>query len=290
MGSDAKNDRLFFIHSFLWAFAPWSIVAFIAIFSRLKTFASRKYEWLTVATFLVMLLTISFSGFKLPHYLNIVFPTTAILTASFILEKAKAVKWIRLIWIIQLVTVILLLLLAILIHVWAFPVSNTMTIVGVVILLAIVFYFIRSSLYSKIQKSILISVAAMAFSFFLLNTNFYPKLLSYQGGNQLALGTKERVDPQNVYLWTNYYSSSYNFYTKTIRKEFTDSVFKNGREVWILADRRNLQEIRDRGYILGRNISARDYEITKLDLKFVNPEKRESQLNQMVLVQVLAKL
>jgi hypothetical protein len=51
-----------------------------------------------------------------------------------------------------------------------------------------------------------------------------------------------------------------------------------------------LQEIRDRGYVLGKNISARDYEITKLDLKFVNPERRESQLNQMVLVQVIAKL
>jgi 4-amino-4-deoxy-L-arabinose transferase-like glycosyltransferase len=31
-GADAKNDYLFFFHSMLWAFAPWSILAFVAFF------------------------------------------------------------------------------------------------------------------------------------------------------------------------------------------------------------------------------------------------------------------
>ena len=62
MGSDAAGDRFFFIHSFLWAFAPWSIIAFIAVITRLKTFITGKYEWLTVGVFIVMLITISFGS------------------------------------------------------------------------------------------------------------------------------------------------------------------------------------------------------------------------------------
>ncbi|MDQ3276742.1 MAG: glycosyltransferase family 39 protein, partial [Bacteroidota bacterium] len=82
-GADAKNDYLFFFHSLLWAFAPWSVLAFAAFFKRLQHFVNRKGEWLTLGTFLVLGLMLTFSGFKLPHYLNIIFPATAVMTASF---------------------------------------------------------------------------------------------------------------------------------------------------------------------------------------------------------------
>jgi len=290
MGADAKNDRLFFIHSFLWAFAPWSIIAFMAVFHRAKNFIKRKAEWLTVGVFLVMLVTISSSGFKLPHYLNIVFPTTAILTASFFTYVNNKSAWPKRFYFIQLVVCILILLLSAVIHTWAFPISNVFVIAGTVILLAVFFYFIKSKSYTLLQKAILLPVSVMIFAFFLLNANFYPRLLTYQGGNQLASISKTRVNPRDVYLWKDYYSSSYNFYTKTIRREFNDSVFKEGREIWILSDVRNLEEIKNQGYILGKSISAPDYEITKIDLKFVNPSTRDSQLNRMVLSKVLARL
>jgi len=41
-------------------------------------------------------------------------------------------------------------------------------------------------MYNKIQRSITVSVAAIALFFFLANTNFYPQLLTYQGGKPLA--------------------------------------------------------------------------------------------------------
>lgn len=286
MGSDAKNDRLFFLHSFLWAFAPWSIVGYITFFTRLKTFFHRREEWLTTGVFTVMLITISLSGFKLPHYLNIVFPTTAVMAASFILSKRSLPKWIRAIFIIQLTAAALLLLLIAIINIWAFPVKNTWIIAGVVILLALVFYFIKSGQYDRLQKAIAISVAAMIFSFFLLNSNFYPQLLTYQGGNQLAFATKGKVNQQDVYFWKEMYSSSYNFYTATIRKEFADSVLQPGRRVWLLYDIRNDGEIKQQGYQLGQPYSALDYEITKLDIKFVNPTKRESQCTRMLLAEI----
>lgn len=288
-GSDAKSDYFFFLHSFLWAFAPWSILAYIAFVTRIKKLFKQKEEWLTMGVFAVMLVLISVSGFKLPHYLNIIFPTTAVMVSAFLLSKQSHPKWIKIIFIIQLTTVTLLLGLDAVINTWAFPVKNVWLIVGVVFLLAIVFYFLKSKNYSPLQKAVIVSVAAMIFSFFLLNSNFYPQLLTYQGGNELAFGTKEKVGPENVWFWKNNYSSSYNFYTATIRKEFSDSILQPGKKIWLLTDIRNMDEIKSRGYLLGKSYSVLDYEITKLDIKFINPAKREQQCTKMVLVELLGK-
>lgn len=286
MGGDASNDYLFFLHSFLWTFAPWSIIGYIALFTRLKTFLQRRDEWLTTGVFMLVLITISLSGFKLPHYLNIVFPTTAVMTAAFILSMRSQPKWVKSIFIIQLSVVTLLLLLSSVINVWAFPVKNTLIISGVVILLALVFYFIKTRMYNRLQKAVAVSASTMIFSFFLLNTNFYPQLLTYQGGNELAFMTKGKVSPDNVYYWKETYSSSYNFYTSTIRKTFDDSVFVPGKKTWLLYDIRNEEEIKKAGYLLGKHFISLDYEITKLDIKFVNPAKRESQCTKMVMAEI----
>lgn len=286
MGSDAKNDYFFFLHSFLWAFAPWSILAYIAIAGRLKTFLQRKEEWLTTGVFIVILLVVSFSGFKLPHYLNIVFPTTAVLTANFIISKREQGNWLRAILIIQASIVFILLLVDAAINGWAFPVKHTVAIIGLVIFLAVVFHFIRSKIYTTAQKNVLIPVATMAFSFFLLNSNFYPQLLTYQGGNELAFATKGKINTEDVYLWKDTYSSSFNFYTKTIRKTFTDAALQTGKPIWLLYDIRNEEEIKQAGYTLGKKYSSPDFEITKLDIKFINPARRDSQCTTMLIAEI----
>lgn len=283
-GSDGKNDYFFFLHSFLWAFAPWSIIAYIAVIGRVKDVLKRKQEWATPAVFVMIVLIVSFSGFKLPHYLNIVFPTTAVLTAAFIISKADSNAWIKRMYIIQLIISLLLLLLGGGLTYWAFPVKKLLVIAGVIILLAAFFYFVKSTLLSRLQKTIGLSVAAMAFCFFLLNANFYPQLLKYQGGNELAFAIKGKVDPEKVYFWKGMYSSSFNFYTATLRKEFSDSIYQPGQ--WLLFDIRSEEEIKNAGYKLGQRFEAIDFEITKLTLKFINPQTRESKCTKMVLAEI----
>jgi hypothetical protein len=282
----AKHDYFFFLHSFLWAFAPWSILSYLAVAGRIKNFGNRMAEWLTPAVFLVILVIVSLSGFKLPHYLNIVFPTTAILVAAFITEKKETVKWIKPIFNIQLTIVGLLVLTCTLINVWAFPVKSFGVIAGMVLLLALVFYFIKSTVYDRLQKAVTFSVAAMIFSFFLLNSNFYPQLLNYQGGKPLADLVKGKLNPENVYFWKDTYSSSFNFYTKTLHRFFADSVLQPGKKTWLIYDIRDEASIVLAGYRLAPQFSVLDYEISKLDIKFVNPVKRENQCTKMVLAEI----
>jgi 4-amino-4-deoxy-L-arabinose transferase-like glycosyltransferase len=286
MGNDARHDYFFFLHSFLWAFAPWSILTYIAIAGRIKNFWRRKEEWITTGVFLVMLIVVSFSGFKLPHYLNIVFPATAVLAAAFIIARKENAKWVKIIFRIQLLTVCLLLLIGAVINTWAFPVIGLGLIAGIVLLLSVVFYFFKSPAYSRLQKAITVSVAAMALTFFLLNSSFYPQLLKYQGGNVLAGEVKGKLNPEDVYFRNNTFSSSFNFYTKTLYKPFADSVLQPGKKIWLLYDIKSEEQIKQEGYRLGQKFSVLDYEITKLDIKFVDPGKREGQCTRMVLAEL----
>jgi 4-amino-4-deoxy-L-arabinose transferase-like glycosyltransferase len=286
MGSDAKHDYLFFLHSFLWAFAPWSIIAYIALAGRIKSFFKRKDEWLSTGVFLVILLVVSFSGFKLPHYLNIVFPSTAVMAASFILSKQQDERWSKRIYLVQLIISVILLLGATIINAWAFPVRSTWVIIGVVLLLAAVFYFLKSTVYNTLQRSIGMSLAVMAFLFFLLNANFYPQLLKYQGGNQLAFATRGKLDAADVYYWKDMQSSSFGFYTKSLRRSFNDSVIRPGKKTWLLYDIRSEEAIKQAGHTITQRFEATDYEITKIDIRFVNPEKRAAQCTKMVLAEI----
>ena len=286
-GNDAKNDYLFFFHSFLWAFAPWSVLACLALVNRLKYFFKRKYEWLSSVTFISLAFLLTFSGFKLPHYLNIIFPATSAMTAAWILNNSIRAKGI---YTIQISICVLMLILVAVINVWAFPIENIRIFALVVLLLAIVFYFLKKERLDFRQKGIGISVTVMVISFFLLNTNFYPQLLKYQGGNELAKKIKGNVDPANIYFWKDNYSSSFNFYTATERQQFDDSIFNRGKKpIWLLFDKNNLNEIKQAGYKIGLTYSTPDFGITKLNIKFINPATRKNELTEMIVGEITGK-
>lgn len=286
MGKSAKNDYTFFLHSFIWAFGPWSIIAYMALFRRFVSFFSRRLEWLTTGGFTIVMLAISFSGYKLPHYVNILFPFAAIMSAHFILSVRENKKWINAIYITQFIIGILLLLLILGLNVWAFPVRQNWLIVATLMLGSFLYFFVQNQSAGKLQKSVIASAAVMIFSFFLLNTNFYPQLLTYQGGNQIAFKTKGKVNAANVYFWEGHYSPSYLFYTASLEKPFADSIMRPGKEVWILADESKIPDIQQRGYEILQSYSTIDYGITKLKLSFVNPATREKKCTHMVLLKV----
>lgn len=282
-----NKDYLFFFHSFLWAFAPWSILAYIALVGRLRHFFKRKDEWLSTATVLAIAGILTFSAFKLPHYLNIIFPAASVMTASWIVTRNDTSK---LIYYIQLTVCCLILVLTAILNAWPFPVQGGFIFTGIILLLAVVFYFFRNQQYSVARKSIYISVASMMLCFFLLNANFYPQLLTYQGGNQLAKMIKGNLDPVNVYFWNDNYSSSFNFYTATERRQFNDSLLAKGKEpIWLLFDVHDLAKIKEAGYNINVYYSSRDYEITKLNFKFINPVTRNRSLTALALGEITGR-
>lgn len=287
MGEASKNDHFFFIHSFLWAFLPWSVIVFVATARRIKNFLRRKEEWATTAVFILMVLILSFSGFKLPHYLNIIFPAAAIITAVYLYAARDNPKRTQFIYLAQYILSVAVVVLVSCLVLWAFPIKNRGLIIPIILFLTVFFYFIISKNLSRLQKAICLSVSSTAFCFFLLNTAFYPQLLNYQGGNEMAKLIKGKVDPSAVYSWGKTLSPSFYFYTKTLRQQFADSVLANNKSVWILFDIKDEEGIKQSGYRLGQRFETNDFHITKLDLKFVNPATRENQCSKMVVAEIL---
>ena len=288
-GAVGKEDHFFFLHTFLWTFAPWCFIAFIALVRRLKNFFSRKEEWLSTGVFVMLAALINFSNFKLPHYLPILAPATALMVAHLFILKWNDGRWRKAFYIIQLSAALLLLATAAIVNAWVFPIKNTLVFAGLILLLAIVFYLLLSKAFSNIQKSIIISVVTISLFFFLMNTNFYPQLLTYQGGKPLADITRRVVDPKNVYFWKNTFSSTYSFYSSSNRQVYNDSLGLQGQKAWLIYNKTQQGEIDAAGFVFGKIFSVPDYEITRLKQKFIDPKTRKETLDEMIMAEVLGK-
>jgi len=232
---------------------------------------------------------INFSNFKLPHYLPILAPATALIVAHLFVSRWNDERLRKAFFIIQLSTSVLVLATAALANSWAFPVKSTAVLIGLIFFLVVVFYFLLSKMYNNIQKSITISVAAIALFFFLANTNFYPQLLTYQGGKPLADMTRGIADPKNVYFWKNTFSSTYSFYSSSNRQVYNDSLKQSGNGFWLIYQRSQLPEIDSLGLKIGKTFSVPDYEITRLKKRFVDPSTRKETLDEMIMAEVTGK-
>lgn len=288
-GVTGKEDHFFFLHTFLWTFAPWCFVAYIALLIRLKNFFKRKEEWLSTGVFVLLALLINFSNFKLPHYLPILAPATALMVAHFFSSRWNNEKWQRAFFVLQSIAAILLLLLAVVVNFWAFPIHSGWILAGLIILFSFVFYFFLSKKFSGIQKAITVSVAAISLLFFLLNTNFYPQLLTYQSGKPMADLIKGKVDPENVYFWKNTFSSTYTFYSASLRKVYNDTLKHPEKDFWLVYEKSQQYQVVSAGFVFGRSYSVPDYEITRLKKKFVDPATRKEALDTMIMSEVLGR-
>jgi 4-amino-4-deoxy-L-arabinose transferase-like glycosyltransferase len=286
MGDTLKKDYLFFIHTFLWVFAPWSFLAVVALFKKLRWVRTQKSEWASVVVFLFFLVLVSISDFKLPHYLNSCFPFAAIFTADFLIQTVSQTSVEKRIFRLQLLLSLIILLAIAVLNFWSFQVNSYFVLAGVIVLLTTFIHFSRSTLITDLSKAISLSVAAMALSFFLLNTNFYPQLLTYQSGKVMADSIKGKIDPKSVYFWPGSNSASFDFYTKTIRQEYGPGKEKDGN-TWIAYYPKDTLEIQSAQLKLANTIRIKDYEITKLDAAFLNPGKREQVCSVMLLSEVL---
>ena len=286
MGDTMKKDYLFFIHTFLWVFAPWSFLAVVALIKKLRLIRKQNSEWASVVVFLFFLVLVSISDFKLPHYLNSCFPFAAVFTATFLIHFAGQAALEKRIFRLQLVLSLIILLAIAVLNFWSFQVNSYFVLAGVIMLLATFIHFIRSTVMTDLSKTISLSVSAMALSFFLLNTNFYPQLLTYQGGKEMADAIRGKIDARSVYFWPGSNSASFDFYTNTLRQEYTSGKEKQGK-VWVAYYPKDSLVIKSAQLKLVNTIRIKDYEITKLDAAFLDPGKREQVCSVMLLSEIL---
>jgi len=291
----SKVDYSFYFHTMLWAFLPWSLIAYYATGNRLTQLVRSKFsyetgrEGLTIATVVLIFILISLSHFQLPQYLNILFPLFAILSAAKLvdLHRQHNVKAIKILLHIQTWIAILLSLFAIILCTWAFLVRNILVaMLAVVLLIALGRYIIkrRNTIVSIVRITVLMS----AFINVLLNGAFYPEIMRYQGGSNLAVKAKELSIPTaETYLY-NVNCFVFDFYTTALHPLLSLDDIKNKVEEkkYILTDGKGLDSLKSAGVPVTVAAQSDQFHVTTLSLKFVNPATRKDALSQFYLLKV----
>jgi 4-amino-4-deoxy-L-arabinose transferase-like glycosyltransferase len=183
------GDPSFFVHTTLWAFLPWSLILFAAIFHFVKTGVKnvQSREWLCISGALLTFLLFSASKFQLPHYLNIVFPFFAIITSQYLcgLRSDQTVRTIR---IMQIGLVFLLLVVIGLLHYYFRPEAFSWH-VGLTLLIWLGILLIFPGNFAATdyrQTAFRTLIVAFVVNIY-LNLAFYPSLLKYQAGSEAAI-------------------------------------------------------------------------------------------------------
>ena len=284
-----NSDYLFFFHTLLWAFLPFSLLFYVGIFERSKFFITSKFkktvgaEFLTLGAFWMVMLVFSFSKFKLPHYLNGLIGVLAIFTAGYLfhLYRNRENKKIKILWIIQLVVIFASIIgLGLLINSFT-GIPN----VGMYLLTALVFAFLiykifgSENLFSKYTFiSLLFAIGVNLF----LNTQFYPVLTQYQGSIKLAeYVNTHRLDKKNIYMLKNDEAWAFDFYTKRNTPRIEETELKP--EDLVVVYDGALKDFKLPYEIVS---SADNFRVTKLSLKFLDPLKRPSQLSKIYLIKI----
>jgi 4-amino-4-deoxy-L-arabinose transferase-like glycosyltransferase len=276
----------FFYHTILWAFLPWSILLVLGVFNRLKELVQTRFisfferEQLTFAGVWVMFNIMSLSKFKLPHYLNILFPLMAIFSAAYVWElySLHKQKLIRTLLLVHRILIGLLLVAAVILITWAFPIENILIFISALGILSFILYINRLKFSVMPDRLILFTAAGTLLVNFILNAQFYPQLGKYQSGNTMAKQIQEaRLDPGSIYCYGtvvrtfDFYSGRYvpMLDSAGIRKEL-----QAGKSIYVFTpapygDSLLLQYPKAKAFL-----TSPDKHITKLKLSFLDPEKR----------------
>jgi 4-amino-4-deoxy-L-arabinose transferase-like glycosyltransferase len=281
-----KGDIFYYVHTLLWAFAPWCLVFYFVLAKRLvDIFKRRKLrEYLTISSVLPMLLFFSFSKFQLNFYTNILFPFFSILVASFISSEPSPGQK-KFYSISQAVQSSVLLAGVVVINYLLHPSGQLFYFIltAVVISIALVVLLQKFSLN---LKWLFISCLSVLYINFYLNRTLYRMMASYKGENQAAAFVNRYYPGKPLGVFHNT-RNGFEFYSR-------EPVQKVDLNQWISgADRERIFYIDD--FIYSELISNHaqfhvlkefpDYSSESISGKFIDAGQRPFSLHKGFLVQ-----
>jgi 4-amino-4-deoxy-L-arabinose transferase-like glycosyltransferase len=175
------GDIFFYLHTLLWAFAPWCLMFYYAVYkSGRKIYNKIKLpEYYTLTGGLLLLVLFSFSGFQLPFYTNTVFPLFAIITAPYCYKQLSTTgnkfrlgnQWIY---------IVLLTLSIFVINFFLKPASFTFFVLDCGLFFLLI-TLINKQVKDLHRKTFFVTCSAVLFANFYLATVLYPTINSYNG-------------------------------------------------------------------------------------------------------------
>ncbi|MCF8277838.1 MAG: glycosyltransferase family 39 protein [Flavobacteriales bacterium] len=282
-----RNDTtpLFFTHVFLWSFLPWTLLGVAGIFRELKfvkkACLDNGSELYLISGIVLVWAAFSFSKFKLPHYIFVVYPLIAILAAKFVhsLQHFSIWAWIQLI-LSSLSSIVLALIL-----IYCFPAAGWwLPILLVLFVAAATLYFFNSYRTKQvIVPSFLISIAIGLG----LNLHFYPQLLPFQANAVVGKWFIKQNIPEGKLIGFATGGRALDFYAHHIvpwmdTAEEAIEAIEPGTVVYATEER--YEDLKRYGAIPKSEMVLPNFSVQKLSVKFLDPETRESAITNNYLL------
>ena len=247
-------------------------------------------EYVSLGSGVVTFLLFSFSGFQLPHYLNIVFPFYAVLTAHFL--TTLRTEQSRRAWLItqQVLWGVLLALVVGLI--WFFrpePLGGAIAWVVVVVIITVVMTRAVRWLPSLVGWSVGGAVLALGF----YNLFLYPNLMPYQAGGEAAFRANQLNQKQLMTGQYGFNSYSFEFYLTRkahywrTKAELTEAARQ--QPLWVISTPLHLDTLRRDGWAVAQLDTFRFFHVTKLTGPFLKYETRAGAAKEIVLAEIRFK-
>lgn len=180
-----NGNPLFFVHAYLWAFLPWSIVFIVAMVSLIKNFktqnaVNKAKNIYLLGSFWLTFMMFSIAKFQLDHYTNIIMPFAAILCARYIEQLLSA----RRLALIQMMLASVLLLSCGGLVIYLFKLS-WLSLYALLPLFVLMFVW-RSRQFTYNEQTILLPTIAIGVIFGFLMLVNYVVCRNYDVGYNLA--------------------------------------------------------------------------------------------------------
>ncbi|TDG37893.1 glycosyl transferase [Pedobacter changchengzhani] len=282
-----KGDPSFFLHTTLWAFLPWSILWYIAVFNLLKKKERSnmtKESIILWASATVTFLIFSLSKFQLPHYILLLFPQFSIMTALYIANKEEST--LKTLVILQSVIVVLVTI-GLFMLTFYFGLNHAILINTLIISMLLFCFLIFKgiSLRTLIGKSVTISLILMVFLYFF----FYPAVLKYESGMQAGIWLKQNYPNGKAAVFADGDAFSFDFYAPGEPKYFWTyeelNQYKAKEDLIIYVRESELERLK-KDYNAEVLQTFKYFHITKLTPTFINVKTRSQVLENIYLVKL----
>jgi len=199
----SRGDVFYYVHTLLWAYAPWCLVLYYVFAKRIiAIFRKEKVsEFVTLSAIVPILLFFSFSKFQLNFYTNILFTFFSILVASFIASalpknegKFFSVSQALYSFVFVIGALIIIFILK--------PALQWMYLTGSMLILVSIVLLLRIKISTKLRWLIISCLSVLYINFY-LNFTLYPAMSSLKGENQAAAYVNEFYPDQRLGVFQN---------------------------------------------------------------------------------------
>ena len=287
-----NNSNIFFLfQNLLWAFLPWIVIFIIAFSLEFKNIVKQKFkidsaaEWICMGGFTFTYLALGSSRYQLPHYIFVVLPFAAIITAKLLMRlyEGENPRLLKILEKSHFILFSLLFIALIILTTYSFPAPIWILILLFVSLLFFYCFFTKKHISYYLIK---LSVFSFLLINFFLNCWIYPSLLQFQGDSNLGRFLKNHnISSKNTFIYQDHVWHGLHFYNDNI------IAHKDSLSAVLPADYLIVTGEKINDFIKAKKsyevvYSIHTYGVSRLKLKFLNPSRRRELTEEIVLIKI----